>query len=123
MTIRLHPDLMPPTERSAARAEAAAALRSAADLLETPHAWTQGCMARDKRGNPIGQSDPDAVRWCLFGALDLHTRQSTAVSILAERALASVVAPVSIASFNDGCRNAGEVASAARKAAAQLEEA
>ena len=123
MTPNLHPDLLTPRQLAAAKSDAAYALRSAADLLASPHRWTQGARARNARGHPVGPADRTAVRYCLLGALDLKTlTRDRAVSILAERALADVVAPLAISSFNDGCRTAVQVASAARIAAANILE-
>lgn len=31
--------------------------------------WTQGAMARDKIGERCDTFDPDAVRWCVLGAM------------------------------------------------------
>ena len=121
--VNLAPELLSPYELAAAKAEAATALREVAHLLATPYQWTQGARARDARALPCGVGSPTAVRWCLLGALDLKTvNRDRAVSILAERALAAVVAPAQISSFNDGCRTAVQVASAARIAANTLEE-
>lgn len=120
MTIRLHPDLMPSAERSAARAEAAAALRSAADLLETPHAWTQGCMARDARGKPIAPLDDKAVRWCLAGAINRNAESLGWAYTLAIRELTGIVGDPT--RFNDRAARPAQVVAAARLAARKLEK-
>lgn len=44
-------------------------LTCAADLLEKPGAWCQGAMARDVRGESVSPTDPDAVCFCLVGAI------------------------------------------------------
>ena len=120
----LTPELMAPPDLALAEAEAAQALRAAADLLATPHSWTQGCAARDARGNPVGPAAPTAVRWCLLGALDKHLiNERPAASILAQRALAQVIAPERASAFNDGARYASEVVAVARAAAERLEAA
>ena len=122
MQMNLHPDLMPATDLAAARAEAAQALRSAADLLAAPHQWTQGVSARNAKGTPVGPLDPKAVRWCLLGALDRElSDHRPAASIIAQRALASVIAPERASAYNDGARRASEVVAVARAAAQSLE--
>lgn len=37
-------------------------------LLTPEGSWTQGCMARDARGQLTSPGSPDAVCWCLEGA-------------------------------------------------------
>jgi hypothetical protein len=41
----------------------------AKDVLSDPSKWTQGAMARNRRGNPTGPEYKNAVAWCLVGAL------------------------------------------------------
>ena len=123
MTPNLHPDLMPDNDRVSCIASAAACLRAAADMLAEPHRWTQGAMARDAKAHPVGPTDPNAVRWCLSGAMQLQTRGLPhGVSIIADRALRSVCGGAEPAGFNDRASSAVQVASLARIAAAQLEE-
>lgn len=31
--------------------------------------WTQGCSARNRQGNPVVPSSPEACQWCLLGAV------------------------------------------------------
>lgn len=38
-------------------------------LLNSPYKWTKGADARTKDGHPVVQSDPDAVCWCITGAI------------------------------------------------------
>ena len=40
------------------------------ELLAEPRAWTRGACARDPQGNIVGGLDPNAVCWCLSGALE-----------------------------------------------------
>lgn len=42
---------------------------AAADLIEQPGCWTQEVLARDKKGDPINPTSPQAVRWCAIGAI------------------------------------------------------
>lgn len=39
------------------------------ELLASPDSWTQGTVAQDAQGNPVGYSNEKAVCWCLLGAL------------------------------------------------------
>jgi hypothetical protein len=41
----------------------------AKDILSDSSRWTQGVMARNRRGNPTGPEYKNAVAWCLVGAL------------------------------------------------------
>ena len=122
MDYQLTPELLSPDALAAAKADAAKVLRDVADTLSAPHSWTQGCDARDARGNPVGPAAPTAVRWCLMGALNRHLMpHRLAAGILARSALAQATAPVQTASFNDGARRASEVVAVARAAAQSLE--
>ena len=40
------------------------------ELLEKPENWTQRANARDANGRDISSYHPDAVCWCLFGAVN-----------------------------------------------------
>ncbi len=31
--------------------------------------WTQGCSARNRQGNPVVPSSPEASQWCLIGSI------------------------------------------------------
>lgn len=44
-------------------------LLAAADLLEQPGAWTQCSNARNRYGNAVPSNSPEAVGWCLLGAI------------------------------------------------------
>lgn len=39
------------------------------ELLSDPKRWTKRVTARDKDGNPTPSGYPDAVCWCLVGAI------------------------------------------------------
>ncbi len=39
------------------------------ELLSDESKWTKGVTARDKDGNICNSKDPNAVCWCLFGAV------------------------------------------------------
>ena len=39
------------------------------ELLADPVRWTQGCMAKDSEGTNVFPKAPEAVCWCLLGAL------------------------------------------------------
>lgn len=44
-------------------------LRAAKELINTPERWTKGCLARTQQGDPTIVDDPDAVCFCMLGAL------------------------------------------------------
>lgn len=44
-------------------------LRSMRKLLATPESWNQKSSARDSEGKPVAPELPEAVCWCLSGAL------------------------------------------------------
>lgn len=48
---------------------ASTALTTAKALIDTPEKWTQGDMARDRRGNGMSATEPGAVCFCSLGAL------------------------------------------------------
>ena len=123
MTVRLHPDLMRDPDRIAARSEAAAGLRRAAARLEQPHTWTQGALARDARAQPVGYADPNAVRWCLTGAIrkEMHD-ESIAAGVIANRAILAAIQSDDIAHYNDRATSVMQVVAVARIAARSLEE-
>jgi hypothetical protein len=39
------------------------------ELLTDESKWTQGSFARDKDGNKVGLATPEAVCWCISGAV------------------------------------------------------
>lgn len=39
------------------------------ELLAKPEAWIKGRIAVDRYGNPVSESDPQACRFCLVGAI------------------------------------------------------
>lgn len=41
----------------------------AQELLSGPDKWTKCLNARSRDGNQVDPSDPEAVKWCLQGAL------------------------------------------------------
>ena len=44
-------------------------LQQARDLIASPEAWTQGTYARNASGKRTPLAGPDAVCWCVSGAL------------------------------------------------------
>lgn len=44
-------------------------LTRARALIAQPETWTQNAYARDSDGTPIVSNSPDAVCWCLTGAI------------------------------------------------------
>lgn len=45
-------------------------LRAARAKIADPKHWTQGELARDSGGRPVGPRNPGAVCWCSMGALE-----------------------------------------------------
>ncbi len=39
------------------------------ELLSDESKWTQYCMARDSHNSPVEWYGPNAVKWCLVGAI------------------------------------------------------
>ena len=54
-----------------------AAIRAIRKLLATPDRWTQGAMARDKRGDVELDISSKAVCWCLVGSIRYVCRTFT----------------------------------------------
>lgn len=46
-------------------------------LIATPQTWTQGEFARDANGQPVNWRSPDAVQFCLWGALNRAAYEMT----------------------------------------------
>jgi hypothetical protein len=53
-------------------------LKAARDLISDPEHWTKRANARDSYGEIIGCSQPEAVRWCAYGALNKVSRGDSA---------------------------------------------
>ena len=98
--------------------DASALLRDAAALIEDPKRWTQGADARMADMESCDADDPEAVCWCMTGAL-IKIMQRDAIPrsvIYALRDLAD-----DIADFNDSHTH-DEVLRAMREAAESLEK-
>lgn len=39
------------------------------ELLDSPEKWTKGAIARDSKGNLVSYNSPNAVCFCLLGAI------------------------------------------------------
>lgn len=107
-------------------------LNAAADLLEKPGAWTQGAASRDMFGNVGEEGDellPDAVCWCLAGAVEHvggNWSRPYTTAIRAALGLPMVGIGAQIAEWNDRPgRTQAEVVAKLREAAqlAQSNEA
>lgn len=44
-------------------------VKAAKTKLANPKAWIKGSLARDKSGRQVNPVSPDAVCWCLIGAM------------------------------------------------------
>ena len=45
------------------------ALEDIRELISEPTRWTHGAFARSAEGGDVGWDNPDAVKWCLVGAV------------------------------------------------------
>jgi hypothetical protein len=75
-------------------------------LLSSPDKWTKGAMAHDANRNSVGWGHPDAVCWCLSGALahvcgGINERWSKGLWALSNAIRPADAAGVSIAIWND----------------------
>lgn len=48
-------------------------LESTYSLLQDKTKWCQGTAARDKNGNKVWSESPEAVSWCVYGAMALFS--------------------------------------------------
>ena len=46
-------------------------------LIATPQTWTQDEFARDRCGEPVSWRSPEAVQFCIWGALNRAAREMT----------------------------------------------
>jgi hypothetical protein len=46
-------------------------------LIATPQTWTQDEFARDQFGEPVSWRSPEAVQFCIWGALNRAAREMT----------------------------------------------
>ena len=46
-------------------------------LIATPLTWTKDEFARDKLGDPVSWRSPEAVQFCIWGALNRAAREMT----------------------------------------------
>ena len=44
-------------------------LYEAAKLLKRPGGWTKRCLAKNKKGDPVSVTDPEATCFCALGAI------------------------------------------------------
>jgi len=54
-------------------------LQAARDLITDPKHWTQKSSARNNDGIPVDPSDPSAVSFCVYGAMDHVMRDGIGV--------------------------------------------
>lgn len=106
-------------------------LRDAADFLEPDGRWTKGGWAKNGNGSLVNFSDPDAVCFCVLGALyklggevtyifDSDKPACYAESLLEQRLS---LTNASVAEWNDDAgRDKREVLKALRSAADSLNE-
>ena len=75
-------------------------------LIATPWTWTQGEFARDEAGTPVSWRSPQAVQFCLWGALNRAAYQITgdrrrSITLADQAAAALREAGVSLSRVND----------------------
>jgi len=84
-------------------------------LLADPAHWTKRAFARNQHGEPVSTFNPDAVCYCLVGALSKvlkeHQMFTDDTVYLVERLLRSTVAEISggtqsVSQFNDSHEHA-----------------
>ena len=93
-------------------------LNAAADLLEPEGAWTKGALARDRRGHTVDYASPNAVRWCVGGAILAVSPGKRPLRGQALRALEGYLDVVLSTSWND-CQPTVEPVLAALRGAAE----
>lgn len=90
-------------------------LRNAYELIRDPDRWCTHAMARDNLGQSVAARDPDAVRWCAFGALGKCGKTKWTSTIRDCEVVDRIVAELygsshSITSVNDNLGHAATVA-------------
>lgn len=66
-------------------------------LLDKPEKWTKGASARDKSGEVVSPDSPNAICWCLAGAMRrCRLDKDVAINVVRD------VIGGSITEFNDG---------------------
>ena len=117
--------------------DVATVLNAAADLIEPEGAWTQGEQARNRRGQRVADSAPNAVCFCASGAIWKAAQRLKVRSLSGQNgfiineahvALSRTVnAPnhaMSVPDWNDAPeRTQAEVVAALRQAAQRAKEA
>ena len=81
-------------------------IEQARALIATPRTWTQGEFARDAAGDPVNWRSPQAVQFCVWGALNRAafgiTGDRRKAIMLADRAAAAMREPgTSLSRVND----------------------
>lgn len=74
------------------------------DLLKDPKHWTKGSYAKDAEGLPVSSASPDAVCWCLGGAISKvsdNIEDANAYFNRLEEILTEMYDAESIEEFND----------------------
>jgi hypothetical protein len=96
----------------------------AIDILRDQSCWTQGAMARNRRGDPTGAEYVSAVAWCIMGALirAYGMEKGLDKEVAVRRAIRSICKSFdatygSVESWNDDpCRTFDEVRQVLEKA-------
>lgn len=89
------------------------ALKATKALIDTPKKWTKGALARAESGEPIYTDDPEAVCFCLHGAVNRvsghqeHLRRGAKDKIAL--AIDTMYPGYGIAEFNDSSETTHEM--------------
>lgn len=76
--------------------------RKIRDIFATESKWCKRNFARDASGKPVHIDDPNAVCWCLAGALDLcYPIRHTPTFLTAVGKIYAKIGTVSISLWND----------------------
>ncbi len=91
-------------------------LQAARDLIADPDHWCQGALAWDGK-RPVGPHDPEAVAWCVIGAIDAVASVHEAVTA---KGMLQITTACPLEFFNDG-HSHGDVIAAFDQAIEMLE--
>lgn len=74
--------------------------KTVAELLAVPERWTRNVSARNANGVPVCPTSPDAVCWCVAGAIT-RVYSDIEARLAARRRLATVEPSLDMAQWND----------------------
>jgi len=71
------------------------------DILTDEGKWTRGHFARNKDGKSVDKFSPDAVCWCLWGAIEVAYGEDSKAEAKLRNHLLKIRNSASISYFND----------------------